>query len=264
MKKMLAMLLALTMLLMTVPAFSLAESAAADENETTQLEGLIHLLGTLGLGTGSEAETAQEKKMSEGDLEALFSLFGTITAQETESAEPVEETAKDEEKTQDAQPLAALFGALLNPEKGQEATRDAAAAAESAFDFGSLFGALMGSQESTPAQPDFIMAESIDQFYGTWTLDHVEISGGISLSPDMLAQFNLSVSAQIAVSAEGVTMTFSANGETNEATAESTLEFKDGALFITANGQTQQFNLTSDGMLVCSADLVSIYFVKGE
>ena len=264
MKKLLAMMLTLTMLLTAVPAVSLAESTAIDEKEENQLEGLMQLLGALALSTTSEVETTEEETMSEGDLTALFSLFGALATQETEPAEPAEETTKGEEQTGNAQALSALFGALLNAEKGQEADKGEASSAESAFDLSSLFGALLGGQDSKLTQPDFIVAEAIDQFFGTWTLDHVEISGGISLSPDMLAQFDLSVAAQITISENGVTVAFSANGEANEVSAESALEFKDGALFITANGQTQQCNLTSDGMLVSSTEFMSVYFVKGE
>ena len=266
MKKLLAMMLTLTMLLTAVPAFSLAESAATDEKEATQLEGLMQLLGALALSTDSDAGTAEEETMSEGDLTALFSLFGALATQETETTKPAEETAKGEEQTGDAQALSALFGALLNTEKGQEAPKDDAAPAESesVFDFSSLFGALLGGQENKLTQPDIITAEAIDQFYGVWTLDHVEISGGISLSPDMLAQFDLTVAAQFTISENGVTMAFSANGEANEAPIECTVEFKDGALFVTADGYTQQCNLTSDGGMVCSNEFMNVYFVKGE
>ena len=313
MKKLLAMLLTLAMLVLAVPAMSFAETAtdAATEDESAQLEMLMQLLGALGAENDTEDEqmseedgaamaslfaailqsmggeegagAAEGEQMSGEDMAALMELFAAMgDADGTEATEAAEETAEaaegEEMSEEDTAALTELFTALFDsiaaeaneneadgePAESAEAETAESASEEEASGLDGLLGAVLGGLASELPQPDSIAAETVDQFYGSWKLDRVEMAGGVVLSPEMLSDFDLSLAAQMTISADGVTIAVTANEESNEEAIESAVEFRDGSLYMTSNDETLKYDLTGEGELVCSIKLANVYFVKAE
>ena len=262
MKKLLALTLALAMLLLAVPAMSLAETATdtsaeapSEANEDdSRLGGLKQLVGAF-LGDDENGE-------GEKDLDSLLDMLSTLGASEKagEVADSLGEIVDGAKKFSEAigadgETNAADLVSLFSDMMGSEG--------EDGGMLSGLMGMLTGGKPA-PA-PETVKAESIDQFYGNWMLNRVELGDGITLSPDMLKGLGIEVAAGMSFSADGLVLDVAANGKDKEAKAPVEPELKDGCLSLNVKGEVLSCALTAAGELVCGIeDIGYIYFAKAE
>jgi len=127
-----------------------------------------------------------------------------------------------------------------------------------------LFGGTSSDAEGDKSAPaavteSFVAAESIDQFYGVWTLSKAMISGYPISLEEVAAMLEVPVSFQL-VLAEG-SFSMILNGEEQKAEVE--MELVDGALQMKTGDEISILKLTAEGELVMVSDAVNLYFVPG-
>ena len=133
-----------------------------------------------------------------------------------------------------------------------------------------LLGALGGS-DGENAEPAFtaVPAESIDQFYGTWTLSKVAVAG-LEFPMEMLSLLGIEASGEMTISENTIKGFASFNdGSSDEATSKEAeinmdMTLVDGALNVTTPDETDDevliFQLTDAGELVCAVEDVGTVF----
>lgn len=170
-----------------------------------------------------------------------------------------------------------MAGSMLNgSEDGDDAAdlddlMDAAGVEGGSEALGSLMGMLgaLGGADGESSGPAYtaVPADSIDQFYGTWTISKVAF-GGMEIPMEMLDMLGIEASAEITL-AEGTikgAASFS-SGDDDEGTSKqgelpAEMSLVDGALNVTVQGETLVFQFTDAGELVIEMPEVGAMFFK--
>lgn len=232
-KKILSVILASTMMLTAVPAFAqettedfdLSEilSELTDSGVEDVEEGLSSLLGLLGGAADDLKDT---------DLSSVLGLIG--------------DAAEGEDFD-----LSSLLGGLESVVELPEMAESAVSLEDGVDldDLNAILGALVQKSHE-----DGVKAESIDQFYGTWTLDKASAFGEEVPVEEVLE------------GKDSMTLTISENGLEldSEEDPETEMELKDGVLVV-GDGNFGVVHLTEGGGICLSlGGLLDLDFVPAE
>jgi hypothetical protein len=277
MKKWIALLLALCMTALMVPA--MAESTA--ENSTTEstaaeggkLDALLSLFGSMmsqtGAGDTAAADGAGDDAAAAdgaegGKLDALLSLFGGMMSQ-TGAEDAAAGLADAAEIAEGVEGVEAAEG--VEGTEGAEAAEAAEGAETDSFDPQALLALLRGlGGGELPVKT--VPAESKEQFFGTWTLSKA-FSMGTEKSPEEMATEG-SAPGPMTIEDGKVYMddakAENVDPEQREANAAAVMELVDGALKVTdpTENVTMTLYLTEDGGLLMDMVLIQLLYVRAE
>ncbi len=277
MKKVLSLILALVMAMTALTGIALAEAAeetgadselaaflgmlsgffgeeegGGEESENLELGELLGMLGAF-LGEEEPAEkTGTEAEEEDIDLAALIALLGDAFGKEEESAEKTGTEAEEEDV--DLAALIAMLGDAFGKEE-EPAEKTGAEAEEGDVDLVALI-AMLGDAFSKEEEGDKypIKAESIEQFYGAWTLAKVTFFGE---DVPLTASEELA-SKSLIINEQGVFF-----GDVEE--PETALVFKDGILTLAdAEGNFIVIHLTETGICFEMFGILDLDYAPAE
>ena len=172
--------------------------------------------------------------------------------------------------------LLGMAGSVLNGSDGDDAASlddlmDAAGVEGDAEALGSLMDMLgaLGGADGESSEPAYtaVPADSLDQFYGTWTISKVAF-GGMEIPMEMLDMLGMEASAEITLTENSISGAASfSSGDDDEATSKegevaAEMSLVDGALNVTVQGEALVFQLTDAGELVIEVPEVGAMFFK--
>lgn len=122
-----------------------------------------------------------------------------------------------------------------------------------------MMGALLGGEESDAPAFTPVPADSLDRFFGSWTLSRVHMGGG-DFTPEFLAMLGIDAAASMTISDGHFAATASYNGKTKSYKTHVGTALVDGALNATLGKETVVLQLTDAGELAMDAGFAAVFF----
>ena len=271
MKKALSLILALVMAMTAMTGIALAETAEKtnEKSDKSNLAGLLEGLFSEGEGEGEEADLSGllgqfgglfGQDGEEADLSGLLGGLGGLFGQEGEEADlsgllgGLGGLFGQEGEEVDLSGLMGMFGGLLGQEGEEVDLSDLMGM------FGGLFVEAEGAQGeenlfgkiTKSTHEDFILADSIEQFYGNWVLSKVILFG----EEVPASEISESGATLLTINEKGIFFD-------EENSEETPPQLKDGFLTLGDNFPVSVY-LTADGICVTLPGVLDMYFAAAK